>query len=248
VKHHAPWVLLTVIILWCILTFGKVIDPLFLPNPIDVIKDLMGSIISGTVLKDVAATVYRLLVGFSIGAILGIPIGLLMGYSRKIYDGLEAIVEVSRAIPVVALFPLFLILFGLGDTSKFGIAAWSSSFIILINTMYGVHHSSQTRQMAARSLQASEWQIFWRVVLPDATPEIAVGLRTGISIALIVVIMSEMFLGTHYGLGQMIYNAHLMYDIPRMYTGIIASGVLGYGVNLILIFGQRKLIHWRRVS
>lgn len=168
-----------------------------------------------------------------------------MGYSKRVYDALEVLIEVLRAIPVIALFPLFLILFGLGDKSKFGIAAWSSSFIILINTMYGVQHSSEIRRMVARSLKASEWKIFWKVVLPDALPEIVVGLRTGISIALIVVLMSEMFLGTSIGIGQVIYNAHLMYDTPGMYAAILASGILGYGVNALLLIVQRQFIHWK---
>lgn len=243
-KSRTPWAIIIAIILWFVLTFTGAVDPLFLPGPVNVIKEFWVTIVTGQLLKHLINTIYRLIIGFSLAAVVGIPVGLLMGYSRRIYNALEAIIEVCRAIPVIALFPLFLIIFGLGDKSKLMITAWSSSFIILINTMYGVQHSSQIRQMTARSLQASKWQIFWRVVFPDAMPEIVVGLRIGISIALIVVIMSEMFLGTHFGLGQMIYNAHLMYDTPAMYVGIITSGILGYLVNLILIITQKRIVHW----
>lgn len=244
-RRRIPWGLLFIVALWCALALSGAVDRLILPSPLDVLGEFWTSTTTGVLPKHVAATLYRLAVGFSIGALVGIPVGLLMGYSSRIYSALEAIVEICRAIPVIALFPLFLVLFGLGDKSKFTIAAWSSSLIILINTMYGVQHGSQVRRMVARSLQATDWQIFWRVVLPDALPEIVVGLRTGVSIALIVVLMSEMFLGTQVGIGQMIYNAHLMYDIPTMYTGIIASGMLGYGINLMLLAIQRRLVHWR---
>jgi NitT/TauT family transport system permease protein len=148
-------------------------------------------------------------------------------------------------VPVIALFPLFLICFGLGNQSKFTIAAWSSSLVILLNTMYGVQHSSALRRMVARSLKASEWQVFWKVVLPDALPEILVGLRTGVSIALIVILMTEMFLGSSNGIGQMIYNAHLIYDTPRMYVGILTSGLLGYVLNLVLVGSEQRLVHWK---
>lgn len=244
-KRGTPWGIIVLFALWCLLSFRRLVDPLYLPSPVAVFREVWASAASGQLLKHAAATLYRLAVGFGIGAFVGIPVGLLMGYSKRIYSALEALVEVFRAVPVIALFPLFLILFGLGDKSKFIIAAWSSSLIILVNTMYGVQHSSPIRRMVARSLKASEWQTFWKVVLPDALPEIFVGLRTGFSIALIVVLMSEMFLGTRSGIGQMIYNAHLMYDTPTMYVGIIASGVIGYVLNLLLLAAQKQMIHWK---
>lgn len=244
-SNRIPWGIVIVIAVWFALSTAKLVDPLFLPNPIAVVREFWFGLSTGILLKHAGATLYRLVIGFTIGALVGIPVGLLMGYSKRIYDALEALVEVFRAIPVIALFPLFLILLGLGDNSKFSIAAWSSSLVILINTMYGVKQGSASRRMVARSLKASEWQIFWKVVLPDALPEIMVGLRTSVSIALIVVLMSEMFLGTHAGVGQMIYNAHLMYDVPGMYSAILASGVLGYGINSILILAQRQFIHWK---
>jgi NitT/TauT family transport system permease protein len=241
---RVPWGIIVMVALWFVLSLAKLVDPLFLPNPVAVTKEFWTGLTSGALLTNAGATLYRLVVGFAIGAAIGVPVGLLMGYSKRIYSALEALIEVLRAIPVIALFPLFLILFGLGDKSKFGIAAWSSSLIILINTMYGVQHSSAIRRMVARSLKASEWQIFWKVVLPDALPEIVVGLRTGVSIALIVVLMSEMFLGTRSGIGQMIYNAHLMYDTPGMYSAILASGALGYVLNLLLLLCQKRIVHW----
>jgi len=213
VRIRVPWGIFALLIIWSVLSFLRLVDPLFLPNPVSVLKEFCSVVGSGILFRHAWATLYRLAVGFSLGAIIGVPAGLVMGYSRRAYDTLEAVVEVFRAIPVIALFPLFLIVFGLGDNSKYSIVAWSSSFIILINTMYGVQHGSKTRRMVARSLQATDWQIFRKVIFPDALPDIIVGLRTGVSIALIVVLMSEMMLGTEVGIAQMIYNTHLMYDI-----------------------------------
>jgi ABC-type nitrate/sulfonate/bicarbonate transport system permease component len=244
-KRGLPWGIIVLVGLWSLLSFPKLVDPLYLPTPAAVLRELWASLSSGLLVRHLGATLYRLVVGFIGGAAIGIPVGLLMGYSRRIYNALEAVVEVFRAIPVIALFPLFLILFGLGNQSKFSIVAWSSSLVILLNTMYGVQHSSALRRMVARSLKASEWQIFWKVVLPDALPEMLVGLRTGVSIALIVVLMTEMFLGTRSGIGQMIYNAHLMYDTPTMYVGILSSGLLGYVLNLTILWSERHVVHWK---
>lgn len=242
--HRIPWGLLAVLGIWCGVTFTGAVDPLFLPSPVAVATEFANQVVSGSLPTHLGVTLYRVAIGFSLGTAIGAPLGLLMGYSDRVYNSLEALVEVLRAIPVIALFPLFLLVLGLGDGAKFAIAAWSSSLIVLMNTMYGVQRGSRIRRMAARSLKASEFQIFLRVVLPDALPEIVVGLRTGVSIALIVVLMSEMFLGTETGLGQLIYNAHLMYDTPGMFVGILASGAAGYAINLVLLCAERKIVHW----
>lgn len=243
-SRRIPWGILAALAIWFFLTGLHLVDPLFLASPVDVVREFSKDLGSGDLARNLLATLYRLAVGFSLGALVGVPLGLVMGYSQRVYHALEALIEIMRATPVIALFPLFMLVFGLGDKSKFMIAAWSSSLIILVNTMYGVQHSSRLRQMVARSMKATNWHVFTRVVFPDALPEVLVGFRTGVSIALIVVLMSEMFLGTELGLGQMIYNAQVMYAIPRMYVGILVAGILGYGVNLLLLLLQRRIVHW----
>jgi ABC-type nitrate/sulfonate/bicarbonate transport system permease component len=245
VRRGIPWGIIFVLLLWCLLSFGRIMDPLYLPTPLQVFEEIGKSTRTGQLPMNIGATVYRLIIGFAIGSFVGVPVGLVMGYSRRVYDALEILIEVVRSIPVVALFPLFLILFGLGDQSKIGLAAWSSALVILINTMYGVRHGSSIRRMAARSLKANEWQVFWKVGLPDAFPEILVGLRTGVSIALIVVLMTEMFLGTTRGVGQMIYNAQIMYDTPTVFVGVLAAGLTGFSVNMVLLLVERRIVHWK---
>ncbi len=235
---------MALIIIWVIIASFKIINPIFLPSPFDVLSQLWNLIISGEITHDIYSTIYRLIIGFSLGIFIGVPIGLLMGYSKRIYNSLEIVIEMFRSIPVVALFPLFLIFFGLGDASKFTIAAWSSSLIILINTMYGVKNSKKTRLMVAQTMKATPAQIFIKIVFPEAIPDMFVGLRTGLSIALIVVIMSEMFMGTQTGLGQRIFNAHLLYQIPEMYAAIVITGLLGFTINKLFIIAEKRFLHW----
>jgi NitT/TauT family transport system permease protein len=144
----------------------------------------------------------------------------------------------------MAVFPLFLLVFGLGDPAKIAIAAWSGSLIIVVNTMYGVRTSKASRQAAARVFGASRLQVFTKVVVPDALPQIVAGLRISVSLCLIVVVVAEMFMGTRAGIGMAIYNAGLLYETPKMLAGIVVAGLLGYAVNKIFVVAERRIVHW----
>jgi NitT/TauT family transport system permease protein len=230
--------------MWAILTYSGLVKPFLLPTPTDVVVRMVEMLLYETTLLDISYTLIRLLFGFSIGTLLGVSIGILMGYFQRLYDSLEILVDFSRSVPVTALFPLFLLLFGIGDLAKVLISAWSSALIILINTMYGVRHSSRLRLTVAKIMKASKLQLFKTVIFPDALPEIFVGLRTGVSLALIVVVVSEMFLGTRIGLGQLIFNSSLLYETPTMYAAIVFTGLIGYGINKFFIAIEKRIVHW----
>lgn len=235
---------LLVLAIWSLFTYTQIVPTFYIPTPTIVIAQMIDLLFDGSILSNIGLTLLRLLIGFSMGAIIGVTIGIIMGYFQKIYDSLEIIVDFFRSVPVTSLFPLFLLLFGIGNLAKIFIAAWSSSLIILINTMYGVRHSSKTRQLVITTMKANKWQLFKEVIIPDALPEMFVGFRTGISLALVVVIVSEMFLGTKIGLGQLIYNSSLLYETPIMYAAIIYTGLIGYGLNKLFIFFENRIIHW----
>ena len=233
--------------LWFGLTNFGLVKPLFLASPQDTFMSLIRLAESGTLSEDLFMTVYRLFVAFGIGALFGVMLGILFGYFDLVYESLEVVVDFFRSIPVMCLFPLFMIVFGLGDLSKFFIGAWSSSLIILVSTMYGVRRGKKERLMVARAMGATKLQLITKIVLPEAAPDIVVGFRQGVSICLIVVVISEMFMGTFTGLGQRIYDAGLMYRIPEMYGAIIVTGLLGYGVNKAFEVLGRRIVHWTQI-
>jgi len=185
-----------------------------------------------------------MLISFCIAVCTGTPLGLLMGYFDKIYYSLEFIVDFFRSVPATAMFPLFMLFFGISDKSKIAITAFACSLIILVNTMYGVKHSGKLRMIVARTLKANNFQLFTKVMFPSALPNIFAGLRTAISLSLILIIVTEMFAGTIYGLGHRILNAQLVYRIPEMYSAIILTGILGFLMNNIFIKIERRVIHW----
>lgn len=233
-----------ILVLWFLLTYLGFIEPIFLPSPVATFNKLFTLIFSGEIISDVKWTVIRWIAGLVIGILIGIPIGIFMGSSKRVYESLEVVIDFFRSIPIMTLFPLTLVLFGIGDKSKIALAAWASIIYVVINTMYGVRHVKESRLMMAKSLRATPFQIFTKVIFSDALPEIFVGIRMSISMSLVIVVASEMIMGTNIGLGKRIFDAALVYQITEMYAAIIIAGLLGYLSNKIFATFENKMIHW----
>lgn len=236
--------LLLILVIWQVASMVGLLNPLFLPTPSAVLQTLGSIILSGAVLPDVGRTLYRVCVGYALGVSIGVPVGVLLGGFERLYRWSELLIDFFRSIPVTSLFPLFLFFFGIGDPAKFTIVAYAVGLITLFNTMHGVRNSSKTRLLVSRVFGANRVQQFIGVMLPEALPQIVVGLRLALSSALIYVIVTEMFLGTTRGLGYRIYNANLTYDIPDMYACIFLAGILGYIINRSLVFFESRVVHW----
>ncbi len=246
-KSKYPFTILTLVIIlifWYILSFYQIINPLFLSSPQAVFTALIELLVAGEIIHDAIATIFRTFIGFIFGVLIGVPLGIFMGYYRKIYNSMEFIVDFFRSIPATALFPLFLLFFGIGDEAKIAIVVFASSLIILVNTTYGVRHRSKIRTMAAKAMGIKRFQLFRKIILPESMPHIFAGLRVAISISLIIVIVTEMFIGTNVGLGYRIINAQLLYRVPEVYASIILAGIIGYLLNHFVLFIEFKKIHW----
>jgi len=228
---------------WFVTTFGLV-DSLFLSSPQTAFLKLWNLLVSGEIWPDLWATILRMLIGFLIATIAGIPIGLLFGSSRKLYSYFEFVIDFFRSLPATALFPLFMLIFGIGDTAKVAVVVFIATWVIIINTAYGVFHTPKGRLRYLQTLKAKKLQIFKEVTLPEATPHIVVGLRTALSLSLVVIVAVEMFIGTKAGLGQRIFNAELTFRIPELYATILLAGIVGYLLNKIFLSIETRLIHW----
>lgn len=235
---------LVVLLIWFTVTVSGLVNPLFLPRLDVTISKLISLFGQGIILPDIAMTLYRVFFGFFLATLLGVPIGLLLGLSARLYASFELVIEFFRSLPSTALFPLFLLVFGIGDMAKIAVVVFVSFWIILISTASGVLHSSKTRHKVAQSFGASQWQILTNVTFKEALPQIATGLRVAVSISFVVVVVTEMFIGTNIGLGQRIYDSYLTYRVPELYATLIVIGLLGYFVNKGFIFLEHKTIHW----
>lgn len=233
------------IALWSIVTYGGLVRAIFLPPPHHVVAALASALSTTEFWAACGFTVYRWLIGVAIGSAAGVLIGLVIGTSERIYAASEIPIDFFRSLPVMTLFPLFLLIFATGDTAKIAAAAWGSFLFVAVNTSYGVRYSRQSRMLVARVLRASPLQTTVKFVLPGALPSIFAGFRLSISLGLVVVIATEMIMGTRQGLGKRIFDDALIYQMEDMYAMILLVGTLGYVANKLSVVVEDRLIHWK---
>ncbi len=233
-----------VILIWFLISKLNLIDKFFLPDPFTTLKELFSLIFNGVIIQDILLTVKRTILAFIISIIIGLPLGLILGSSRKLYESFEFVIDFFRSIPATAMFPLFLLVFGIEDKSKIAVAAFASAIIIIFNTAYGVFYSKKSRILAAKLMGASKHQIFRFISFWESLPQTFIGLRTALSFSLIIIIVTEMFIGTYAGLGRKIIDFQITYNISGLYAVILLTGIIGYLINLIFVYIEKRLIHW----
>ena len=202
-------------------------------------------VFSGELISDSLATLYRVLVGFLIGAGLALPLGLAMGANRIVYGLLNPLMQVLRPIPPIAFIPLSILWFGLGNPPSFFLISLGAFFPVLMNTITGVRHVDSIHIRAARNLGAGGRILFLRVILPAAAPYILAGLRIGMGVAFIVVIVAEM-IAVNNGLGYRILEAREFFWSDKIIVGMLAIGLLGLGLDTGMERLNAHLLRWHR--
>jgi sulfonate transport system permease protein len=230
--------------IWSLVTWQQWVDPVLLPSPIATFKALWQGMDGGALGFDFVKTVYRTAAATAIAAVIAIPLGIVLGSAERLYRSLEFVIDFFRSTPASAMFPLFLVLFGVGDETKISVAAFGAILVILFNVAYGVMNARKTRLLAAKVMGASRLRVLFDVMLLESLPQTFVGLRNGVSLALVIIVVAEMFIGSRDGLGHSVFEAQQLFDMPRMYAAIFAAGVLGYGLNLLFIVVERRFVHW----
>jgi ABC-type nitrate/sulfonate/bicarbonate transport system permease component len=230
--------------LWWLISISGLVNPVLLPTPWKTIAALFQAMFTGTMAIDFGATVLRTFSAFLMAALVGVPIGVALGSSEKLYRSVEFLIDFFRSTPASALIPMFILFFGVSDLSKVVIAAFSAFLLIVFNSAYGVMHAKQSRILAAKVMGANRWRIFKDVLLMESLPQTFIGLRSGISIALVIVIVAEMFIGTEQGLGKRIIDAQQVLNVRDMYASILITGLLGYCLNALFLVVEKRVIHW----
>jgi len=232
------------ILIWAVVAQLQLVDKFFLPDPFTTIGKLFQLLGSGVIIGDLISTLERVVLAFVIALAIGLPLGLLLGRSEKIYRSVEFIIDFFRSTPASALFPLFLLVFGITDISKIAVAAFASMLIIIFNTAYGVMHAKKSRVLAAQIMGATKAQIFRWILFWESLPQTFIGLRSAVSLSLIIIILTEMFIGTTSGLGRKIIDSQITYEIPTMYATILLAGIVGYFLNLLFLVLEKRFLHW----
>jgi NitT/TauT family transport system permease protein len=233
------------LLLWEAISRSGRIDRLFWPPPSSLWGTAKSMFVDDDLLGETWLTVERILVGFAMGAIPGVIIGLLMGISWPVRAFLMPIATAIYAMPKIAMLPLVLIAFGTGEMARWVIVALSIFFVVALSTMGGVLSLDDIFTDVARNFGGGRWTLFRSVALPGATPAIFTGLRLALGFALIVVVGTE-FVRPNGGIGSLIWESYSILSIKKMYVGLIVTGVLGWVLVLVLDLIERLVVPWRQ--
>jgi NitT/TauT family transport system permease protein len=236
--------LLGLIALWQLGDSLGLIPTLFLPAPADIAITLYHLTISGELWKQLSVSLARLAVGWIIGTVFGIGLGLAVGLWSALRSPGMAVVSALFPIPKIALVPLFIIWFGIGEGSKIITLAFGVFFPTVIATAGGVDNVPRSLIRMAQSFGLSHWAIVRKVVLPAALPAILNGFRVTASIAIVLLVAAEM-IGADLGIGAFVLSAGNLYDTDNLLAGIVVLSVLGLVVSWMIGWAERRLLAWR---
>jgi len=232
---------------WLAATWGGFVRDLFLPPPGELWDGFVDLLTDGyrnrTLLEHLQASLWRVFAGFVTGAAVGTLLGLAMGYWRGVEALFAPFIEFLRPLPQLAYLMLLIIWFGIGETSKIILLFLAALPVSAVAARDGVRNVSVQRIHAARSLGASEWQIFHHVVLPSALPEIFTGARIGVGVVYGTLIAAEIIAGSS-GLGWMIVDAGRFLRSDYVFVGILLIGLMGVALNRALVVLETRLVHW----
>jgi ABC-type nitrate/sulfonate/bicarbonate transport system permease component len=233
--------------MWWLVTATGIINQVLLPSPLEVFAAFIDALKDGSLWINTWISLLRVVEGFLLGFALAVPLGILMGNSRIVKGLLEPLIELVRPVPPIAIIPIAILWFGIGEISKVFIIAYGAFFPILVNTMAGFREVDPVLVRAATTLGAGRWQIFRDVVLRSALPFIIVGSRLGMGLAFIVLVAAEL-IASSAGLGFLINDARYNFRTDRVFLGMILIGILGLVLNKLLIELERWLLRWRTVT
>lgn len=235
---------LALLVVWEAAVVTGVLDRRFFPAPSETLARTMELLRDGTLVTATAITLRRMAVGFVLAAAPAVAVGVLMGVSQPVRVALGPLVAALYAIPKIALVPMVVILLGIGEAGKIAVVVLSVFFLVAINTMAGVLNVDERYFDIARNNGARRWDLVRTVALPAALPSILTGVNLGLGFSLTVIVGTELLL-PQGGLGALIWQSYLVYDIPTIFAALIVVALLGWGFNALMNEVERQMLPWR---
>lgn len=238
------WIsLVAVLALWQVCAEAQIVSAFLLPPLSTVLVRLYHDVVSGDMILGIALTLYRAFAGFTLAAILGIAVGILIarvGVMRWFFDPL---ISIGLPMPKIAFLPVFILWFGVFDASKILMVAFSAVFPVVVSSWAAAEGVESVLLWSALSLGAGRRQLLWEIALPASLPQIFTGLQVAMPISLIVEIVSEMAMGGE-GLGGSIMTEMRFADSPGVFSGIVAIAVIGAALVKAMELIRRRLLLW----
>jgi sulfonate transport system permease protein len=231
------------LVLWQVSAMAGVVDTRIFTPPAGVFEAFVELVSTGQLMRDIGVSVTRLVLGFVLGSIGGIALGLVMGYFRVVRAALSPTMTALYALPKIAIIPLLLVIFGIGEVPRVLSVAIGTFFILLIATADAVRGLDPRIVEAGRAFRATGFALFWHVILRGSLPGIFTGLRLAAGIALILVTATE-FVAANDGLGYLIWNSWTLFQPPRMYVGLLCAAILGLLFTALVSVVERLSLPW----
>jgi NitT/TauT family transport system permease protein len=236
--------LLVLASLWEIMPRIGAIDSRLMPPLSKVLLTFFNLIVSGELTRHILISGERMLTGFGLALVVNIPLGLALSWYKGLERIIDPVLQVFRQTSGLALFPLFILFFGIGEVSKIAIITYACQWPILLNTISGVKGIDPIWIKSARSMGASNFELFYKIVLPATIPSIATGARLGASMAVVLLVGAEM-IGASSGLGFLVLDTQYKFQLPKMYASILTIIIIGLCINYIFVWLERKLTVWK---
>ena len=234
-----------IVVFWQAISWFGIFNPIYFASPYEVIVEIFKMFSASSIYLDIVSTLNRIIISIVISAIIGIPAGIALGYFSKIYKYFGGITDFLRSIPPIVIYPLLLIVLGPGDSSRIGVAVFGSIVVLILIISKGLFQQSSLRKEYFSSLGASKKQIVKHVVWYEALPHIMLALRTAISLSIIIIIVTEMLVGSKFGLGTRVQNVQITSNIPDLFATIIIIGFIGVLFNKLLIWLDKRFVFWK---
>lgn len=241
-------VILAGVIVWQLVTMFQLVSPLYLPTPISVLQNLQTLVTVGlaqkTLFDDIWISVARVGIGFLAAVAIGVPVGILMGWNDVIFKVIDPFIQFIRPVPPLAYIPLLVVWLGIGEVPKVVLILIGTLPVIIISTVSGVRGTPIQRVRVAQCLGANPWQLFFYTILPSALPEIFTGMRVGIGVAWSCLVAAEL-IAADAGLGWLVEYAGQNLQVGIIFVGIIAIGLSGYLMELIIRALESLTVPWK---
>lgn len=235
---------ISVIIIWEFVAIWKNGSELYFASPQETVIAMISFLKTSDTYFDILYTLGRTIISVLISILLAVPVALFITLRRSFYIISQFNIDFFRSIPSTALFPLFLVAFGLNDAARISTAVFISFWIILLNLSHGIAYASKIKIDALTIMGASKFQIFKHVVLWESLSYLFSGIKLAVSTSLVIIIITEMLVSPIFGLGTRIFYMQQTYKIPHMYALIIFTGLLGYFISKLVLTIEQKIVHW----
>jgi ABC-type nitrate/sulfonate/bicarbonate transport system permease component len=234
---------IAILVVWGVWSAGA--DSFYYPPLTDILTTFEETWLFERAGSDVLPSLARLGAGYAIAVVVAVAVGVPLGLSRTARRAASPIVEFLRAIPPPALLPLAIVIVGIGNSMKVLIIAFVCLWPVLLNTIDGITGIDPTLNDTTRVYGVRGIDRLRRIVLPAASPQIFAGMRTSLSLAVILMVISEMVASTN-GIGFFVLQSQRSFAIPEMWSGILLLGILGYVLNLVFVLVERRVLAWHR--